>query len=132
MVKFFISVAVDRYSKYPSAMRSRSTGGKKIIKILKSYIQQHSIPKSIKTGQYSGFKNKLVQTFCKDKNIAQYFCPVGDHCGGCGLTERSIQTIKRRLGSSRLSPDFSNMQETLRHIVEDIRVTKNSDWSLIF
>ena len=40
--------------------------------------------------------------------------------------ERSIQTNKRRLGASRLSPDFSNIQDMLTHIVEDIRVTKNS------
>ena len=39
--------------------------------------------------------------------------------------ERSIQTIKHRLGASRLKPDFINVQDTLRHI-EDIRVTKNS------
>ena len=121
----YILVAIDSYSKYPSAMITRSSGGRKIIKFLKSYIQQHSIPKSIKTDQYSGFKNKLVQNFCQGKNIAQYFCPVGDH-RGCGLVERSIQTIKRRLGASRLSSDFSNVQDTLRNIIEDIRITKNS------
>ena len=121
----YILVATDRYSKYPSAMITRSTGGRRIIKFLKSYIQQHSIPKSIKIDQYSGFRNKLVQAFCKEKNIAQYFCPVGDH-RGCGLVERSIQTIKRRLGASRLSSDFSNVQDTLRNIIEDIRITKNS------
>ena len=121
----YILVAVDRYSKHPSAMITRSTGGRKIIKFLKSYLQQHSIPKSIKTDQYSGFKNKVVQAFCKDKNIAQCFCPVGDH-RGCGLVERPIQTIKRRLGASRLSSDFSNVQDTLRNIIEDIRITKNS------
>ena len=116
----YILVAIDRYSKYPSAMITRSTGGRKIIKFFKTYIQQHSIPKSIKTDQYSGFKNKLVQAFCKDKNIAQYFCPVGDH-RGCGLVERSIQTIKRRLGASRLSSDFSTVQDTLRNIIGGIR-----------
>ena len=40
--------------------------------------------------------------------------------------ERSIQTIKRRLDASRLSSDFSNVQDTLRNIIEDIRITKNS------
>ena len=105
-------------------MITRSTGGRKITKFLKLYIQQHNIPKSIKKDQYSGFKNKLVQNFCQDKNIAQYSCPVGDH-RGCGLVERSIQLIKRRLGASRLSSDFSNVQDTLRNI-EDIRITKNS------
>ena len=59
----YILVAIDRYSKYPSAMIIRSTGGRKIIKFLTSYNQLHSIPKSIKTEQYSGFKNKLVQEF---------------------------------------------------------------------
>ena len=49
----YILVAIDRYSKYPSAMITRSTRGWKIIKFLKSYFQQHSIPKSIKTAQYS-------------------------------------------------------------------------------
>ena len=47
-------------------MITRSTGGKYIIKFLKSYIQHNSIPGSIKTDQYSGLKNKLVQAFCKD------------------------------------------------------------------
>ena len=118
----YILVAIDRYSKYPSAMITRSTGGRKIIKFLKSYVQQHSIRKSINN---SGFKNKLVQNFCQEKIIAQYFCPVGDH-RGCGLVERSIQTIKCRLGAFRLSSDFSNIQDTLRNIIEDIRITKNS------
>ena len=40
--------------------------------------------------------------------------------------ESSIQTINHRLGASCLSPDFANIQDTLRSIVEDIRVTKNS------
>ena len=118
-------VATDRYSKYPSAMNTRSTGGKKIIKFLKTYIQHHSIPSSIKTDQYSGFKNKLVRAFCNDKKISQIFCPVGDH-RGCGLVERSIQAIKRRLGASRLNPDFSNVHDTIRHFFEDIRVTIKS------
>ena len=95
----YILVAIDRYFKYPSAMITRSTGGKKIIKFLKSYIQHKSIPKSIQTDQYSDFKNSLVQAFSKEKNIYQQFCPVGDH-RGCGLVERSMQTIKRQLGAS--------------------------------
>ena len=49
--EIYISVAIDRYSKYLSAMINRSIGGENIIEILKSYIQQHSNPKSIKTDQ---------------------------------------------------------------------------------
>ena len=67
----------------------------------------------------------MVQAFFKEQNIRQQFCPVGDH-RDCALVERSIQTIKRRLGAFRRNPDFFNVQDTLRHVIEDICVTKNS------
>ena len=35
-------------------------------------------------------------------------------------------TIKSLLGASILNPDFSNVQDTLQYITEDIRVTKNT------
>ena len=40
--------------------------------------------------------------------------------------EWSIQIIKHHLGASPLSSDFSNVQDKLRNIIEDIRITKNS------
>ena len=120
-----ILVAIDRYSKYPSAMITRSAGGKIII-FLKLYISQHSVPKSTKTDHYSSFKNTLVQYFCNERNFCQQFCPVRDHRVS-GLVERSTQTIKLRLGAVKLSPNFSNINDTLQQIIEDIRVTKNSE-----
>ena len=50
---------------------------------------------------------------------------MGDH-RGCGLVEKSIQTIKRRLGASKLSSDLSNLQDTLQLYIEDFHLTKNS------
>ena len=38
-----------------------------------------------------------MKKFCAENKIEQKFCPVGDH-QGCGLVERTIQKIKRRLG----------------------------------
>ena len=38
-----------------------------------------------------------MKKFCLENNIEQKFCPVVDH-RGCGLVERTIQTIKKRLG----------------------------------
>ena len=42
------------------------------------------------------------------------------------MVERDVQTIKHRLEASLLNPDFSNVQDTLWPIIEDIWVTKNS------
>ena len=87
----YILVAIDRFSKYPSAMLTKTTGVNKILKFLDNFVFIHSIPKAIRTDQYSGFKNKK---YCKSKGFNHIFCSFGDH-RGCGLVERSIQTIKK-------------------------------------
>ena len=44
----------------------------------------------------------------------------------CGSVERSIKTIKRKLGTERLDPSFKNLKSTLQQIVDDIRKTKHA------
>ena len=95
--KIYLLTAIDRFSKFPLVKVTKSTGEKTTIKFLRSYIDTHGIPESIKTDQFSGFKRKVMKKVCLEYNIEQKFCPVGDY-SGCGLVERTIQTIKRRLG----------------------------------
>ena len=84
--KIYLLVAIDSYSKFPSVKVTKSTGEKSTIKFLRTYIDTHGIPESIKTDQFSGFKGKAMKKFCTENNITQKFCPVGDH-RGCGLVE---------------------------------------------
>ena len=65
---------------------TKSAGGKTSVKFLRTYIDTHGIPKSIKIDQFSGFKGKLMKNVCTKHNIEEKFCPVGDH-RGCGLVE---------------------------------------------
>ena len=67
--KIFLLVAIDRFSKFPSVLISKTTGAKKVTKILDSYIRIHGLPRSIRTDHGSGFKNNLVQEFCSNKGI---------------------------------------------------------------
>ena len=122
---FNILVAIDRYSKYPSALITKTTGGEKIIKFLRGYIQQHSIPKSIRTEQNSEFKNTIMSQFCRENGIKPKICPVGDH-RGCGLVESCIQTIKRKLVTMQQNPNFTDIQSAVKLIIGDIRVVKHS------
>ena len=115
----YILVAIDRYSKYPSAILTKTNGANKILKFLENNVFTQSIPKAIRTDQDSGFKNKAVDQFCKSKRINHIFCSVGDH-QGCGLVERAIQTIERKLGILQ----FEDIQSALKMIIEDTRVTK--------
>ena len=48
----------------------------------------------------------------------------------CGLVERSIQTIKRKLGTEKLDPNFKNLKSTLQQNFDDIRKTKQSTFKI--
>ena len=111
---------MDRFSKFPFVLITKTTGAKKVTKFLASYICIHGIPQSIRTDHGSGFKNDLVQQFCSSKGIKHFLSPVGDHRGS-GLVESSIQTIKRKLVTAKLDPNFRTFKETTQQIVEDIR-----------
>ena len=77
------------------------------LKFLRTNIDTHGKTESTKTDKFSGFKSKEIKNSCSENNKEQNFCPVGDH-RGCGLVERMIQTIKRRLWEM-LSNENQNM-----------------------
>ena len=118
--KIFLLVAIDRFSKFPSVLISKTTGAKKVTKFLDSYIPIHGFPHSIRTDHGSGFKNNLVQKFYSNRGIKHILSLVGDHRGS-GLVERSIQTIKRKLDVAKLDPNLKNLKDTIHQILEDIR-----------
>ena len=66
--KFHILVAVDRYSRFPSALITKSTGANKILKFLTGYMALHGVPKNIRTDQFSSFKSTEYKQFCKTNN----------------------------------------------------------------
>ena len=123
--KIFLLVAIDQFSKFPSVLISKTTGAKKVTKFLDSYIRIHGLPHSIRTDHGSWFKNSLVQEFCSSRGIKHILSPVGDHRGS-GLVERSIQTIKRKLGVAKLDPNFKNLKDKIHQIFEDIRKSNHS------
>ena len=87
--KVFLLIAIDRFSKFPPLLISKTTGAKKVTKFLASYIRIHRLPHSIRTDHGSGFNNKLVQEFFSSRGIKHILSPVGNHRGS-GLAERSI------------------------------------------
>ena len=121
--KIYLFVAIDRFSKFPSVKVTKSTSGKSTVKFLRSYIDTHGVPESIRSDQFSGFKGKTFKKFCSELNIEQKFCPAGDH-RGCGLVERTIQTIKRRLGVMMLDENNKSIKLCLSIIMRDLRWNK--------
>ena len=63
----YILVAIDLYSQYPSAMITRSTGGKKIVKFMKSYIQHYIFQNRLKQTSIRVLKINYFKRFAKKK-----------------------------------------------------------------
>ena len=122
--KTYLLVAVDKFSKFPSVFITKSTNAGKVIKFLEGYTSLHGTPKLIKTDQFSSFKSKELENYCKSNNIEQAFCPVDDHRAN-GAVERCIQSIKRRLGAM-LRNKNNNMEAAINEILDSIRKSKHA------
>ena len=123
--KTFLLFAIDRFSKFPSVLITKTTDAKKVVNFLDSYIRTHGLPQSIRADHGSGFKNDMVKQFCSSRGIIHILSPVGDHRGS-GLVECSIQTIERKLVTAKLDPNFVNLVRTIQQIVQDIRKCKHA------
>ena len=115
--RVFIFVTVDCFSKFPSVLLTKNTGSKKVIKFLEAYIRINGIPKFIRTDHGSGFKNALLKLFCKKNwESINYSVQSVTTVAGCGLVERTIQTIKRELGTEAFSPQYKGLNQVLKTI----------------
>ena len=118
-------VAVDRFSRWPSAMVCNSNRSDKIIKFLKTYIIAHGVPRQIRVDQGIIFMSKEVRAFCHKQGIEILISPVNDH-RATGCVERTIGSIK----SSVLTYAREDNPEPLDRMVERalgaLRFAKNA------
>ena len=66
-----------------------------------------------------------MQEFCSNRDIKHVLSAVGDHRSS-GLVERTIRTIKRKLGVAKLDPKFKNFKDAIHQILQDIRKSNHS------
>ena len=119
-------VAVDRFSKFQSALLTKTNRfykGSYIFRGLYTYPWHTKIYTHGDHG--SGFKSALLKEFCKNLGIDHILCPVGDH-RGCGLVERMIYTIKRKLRTEAFSPQYKGLNSVLHTILDNLRKFKHA------
>ena len=103
----YILAAVDRFSRYPSALVHTNCDTQTAIEFLNQYCKFHGIPRSIRCDQAQAFKSRAFEIYCKEKNIKLIFYPTHDHRAS-GMVERLIQTLKRRLATMNIDPIWDN------------------------
>ena len=89
----YILVAIDRFSKWPTAHICKNADTRTVQKFLTKYFTDNGIPRVIRTDNGSCFKSIEFKRFCKDQNIKRIRCTPNLHTG-TGLVERAIRTIK--------------------------------------
>ena len=86
-------VAVDRFSRWPSAMICGNNASDKVLNFIKQYISHHGVPRKISMDQGSSFTSKAVKSFCNAEGIEIVYSPVNDH-RATGCVECTIGSLK--------------------------------------
>ena len=119
----YILVAVDRFSKWPTAQICKSTDSRTVIKFLTKYCTDNGTPKTIRTDNGSCFKSQEFKDYCKGENIKRIRCTPNLHTG-TGLVERTIRTIKS-LTRANLE-DGLTFDESVNKAIKTIRQTMHN------
>ena len=116
----YILVAVDRFSKWPTAQICKRTDSRTVINFLTKYFTDNGTPRTIRTDNGSCFKSQEFNRYCKGENIKRIRSTPNLHTG-TGLVERTIRTIKS-LTRANLE-DGLTFEESVTRAIKTIRQT---------
>ena len=119
----YILVAIDRFSKWPTAHICKSADTRTVKKFLTNYFTDNGIPRVIRTDNGSCFKSIEFKQFCKDQNIKRIRCTPNLHTG-TGLVERAIRSIKSLTRANMA--DGSTFEDSVQLAIRTIRQTPHS------
>ena len=100
----YVLVAVDRFSRWPSAMVCGNNRSDKILKFLKSYITNHGVLRKIHVDHGTSFMSNEIKAFCNGEGIEIIKSPVNDH-RATGCVERTIGSLKNSILPKKKIPN---------------------------
>ena len=119
----YISVAVDRFSKWPTAQVCKSADTRTVLKFLTDSFTNNVTPQCIRTDNGSCFESSVFKKFCTDENIKRKRCTPNLHTG-TGLVERMIRTIKSLTRANMA--DGLTFEDNIQLAIKTIRQTPHS------
>ena len=119
----YILVAIDRFSKWPTAHICESTDTRTVLKFLTRYFTDNGTPRFIRTDNGSCFKSNEFTQFCDGQNVNRIRCTPNLHTG-TGLVERLIRTIKSLTRANMA--DVLTFEESVQLAIKTIRQTPHS------
>ena len=118
----YILIAVDRFTKWPTAKNCKNTDSRTVVKFLTKYCSDNGTPKIIRTDNGSCFKSQEFKNYCNGENIQRIRCTPNLHMG-TGLVERTIRTNK---SLTRANFDGLTFEESVCLAIKSNRQTPHS------
>ena len=119
----YILVAVDRFSKWPTAQVCGNTDIRTVLKFLTKKFTDNGTPQCIRTVNGSCFKSNEFKKFCNDENIKRIRCTPNIQ-PGTGQVERMIRTIKSLTRANMA--DGLKFEDSVQLAIKTIRQTPHS------
>ena len=120
-------VAVDRFSKWPTAQFCENTDSRTVLKFSTKCCSDNGTPRSIRTDNGSCFKSNEFREFCKRENKKRIRCTPKLHTG-TGQVERTIRTIE-----SLTRANMTNgliFEESVNLAIKTIKQTPHSKFNM--
>ena len=108
-----VILAVDQFSRGPSAMVCGNNHSDKILKFLKAYINNHGVPRKIHVYSGTNFMSKDVKAYCNSEEIEVIQSPVNDH-----RNTRCVERTNRSLKNSILTYVHKEKTELLKKMLQ--------------
>ena len=89
----YVLMAVDRFSRWPSAMVCRNNMSDKILKFLKSFITNHGVPRKIHVDQGTSFMSNEIEAICNGEGVEIIKSSVNDH-RATGASSVPLEVLK--------------------------------------
>ena len=119
-----ILIAIDRFSKWPTAKNFKSSETKEVTNFLSCTFNLYGIPGKIKWNKGGAFVSKEYRQFCISRNIEIEYCTPRKHTGN-GVVERAIQTMKNLIIANM--EDGLCLTESVNRALRVMRFTKNRE-----
>ena len=119
-----ILIAIDRFSKWPTAKICKSSETKEVLNFLKQNSNLYGLPEKIKMDKGGGaFISKEYKKICNAKNIGIEYSALRMHTG-TGALERAIQTLKNWIIANL--EDNTCLTECVNRTLKVMRLTKHT------
>ena len=121
----YVLVAVDRFSRWPSAIVCGNNRSDKILKFLKSYITNHGVPRKIHMDQGTSFMSNEIKAFCNGEGIEIIKSPVNEH-RATGCVERTIGSLKNSILTFVQEKSPEPLEKMVERALGALRFSKNA------